>query len=85
LVIHQAPSGHRDGRAAESALVAQSTFRRIEDEEGTEAALKAAIDLGPSQRGSKRFFEWDFFFRISIGFWWDFNAISMGFLDFNGN
>ena len=30
--------------AAESALVAQSTFRRIEDEEGTEAALKAAID-----------------------------------------
>jgi hypothetical protein len=78
LVIHQAPSGHRDGRAAESALVAQSTFRRIEDEEGTEAALKAAIDLGPSQRGSKRFFEWDFFCS-------DFNRILMGFqCDFNG-
>jgi len=69
LLIHQAPSGHRDGRAAESALVAQSTFRRIEDEEGTEAALKAAIwdRAREDQRG------------FSNGFFSDFNRILMGF------
>ncbi|CAL1153192.1 unnamed protein product [Cladocopium goreaui] len=38
--------------ALQSALVAQSTFRRIEDEEGTEAALKVVNEIRSWQEGS---------------------------------